>query len=600
MEILVCQDEAHEAQTVVKKIRELYLAQPESERRYDRIAVLYRAHHHRGALVEFLRKSEIPFHVQGGAALFEQSEIKELVAFLRALADPEDSVSLFRLLSHPTWQIPSDDLAVLSRLAHARGVGLRRILPEAPALALSGASATAVAQLSAQLDRFSAEASRVKVGPLVLRVVEESFLRLPMISLGRFLSLLYRYQELHPQAQDLASFLWYLDSLMAAGGDGASEEDPPAGDQVRLMTIHQAKGLEFDWVILLRMIQGRFPARGRPDPLAFPAGLMKEALPQGDHHLQEERRLCYVGLTRARRGLAVTTQERLYHRPSVFLQEMRQGVAPEGIRWIPAPAVAQEPAQDREGPPRPSPGAFPLPTTLSFTQLETYRTCPLKYQYSYLYQIPTPPTPQMNFGIDLHQCLEQLFREASKGGVPPLPQWLESFRKLHVPGRYGEPYQDEEYRRLGEELLAGFYRRQEGRFDPPLFVEKAFTMRFQDFFIRGVIDRVDPCPEGGVEIIDYKSGKSKQEMGQEEQLQLRLYALACQEVFGLVPKRISFYYLRTHEKLSFEHRPEDQEKAKLQIEEILTQIRSGDFSPSPSPPKCRRCGFKNLCPASMA
>jgi len=177
---------------------------------------------------------------------------------------------------------------------------------------------------------------------------------------------------------------------------------------------------------------------------------------------------------------------------------------------------------------------------------------------------------------------------------------LDDFRRRASPGRYGEPFQDQEYQHLGVELLTAFYNKNEGRFAPPLFVEKAFSLQWGDAAIRGVVDRIDPLPEGGVEILDYKSGKPKEEADSDEQLQLRLYALACREVFQLEPKRLSFYFLKNNQKLSFELKPSDLVETKEKILELIRQIRTGDFTPTPSQPKCRRCDFRNLCPASKA
>jgi len=605
VQAVVCRDELDEAQKVIETIRFLTEKEPAGS-----VAVLYRAHHHKDRLAEALRGAGIPFVVHGGVALFDQEEIKDLVSFLRVLHDPSDSVHLFRILSHPIRGIPAVDLMAISRSAKERRIPLSEALRVVSDLPVSSSTKESVRKLLTELEGLGPDAARTGAGSLVPRVVEETSLRTvfragdPLIHLGRFLRFVYRYAQAHPKSTDLDAFLWYLDSYQQAGGDPQDdEEEETVGDQVRLMTIHQAKGLEFDWVILLGMVQGRFPARGRPEAIPFPVELMKEPLPQGDYHLQEERRLCYVACTRARRGLFFMTQERLYHQPSLFVREMSQGAAPEEFQWR-LDSKDQAGFSDRvrriTDVAQEKTAALPIPTKFSYTQLETYRYCPMKYQYQYLYQIPVRPTPQMSFGIDLHGCLEHFFRRIMEGQVPPLEKLLESFRETFALGRYGEPYQEEEYRRLGMELLTAFYRKNEGNFAPPLFVERSFSLTLGDVGLHGVIDRVDPLPEGGIEIIDYKTGKPKKKADSGEQLQLQLYALACREVFQLEPRRTSFYFLRSGEKLSYEQKPEALEKAKTQAMELVQAIRSGDFTPTPSLMKCRFCDFRKLCPASMA
>ena len=660
VEVMNCQDELREASAVIERIRQLYQAQPVSERRWDRMVVLYRAHAHRDRLVEVLRETGIPFSVRGGSSLFERSEIKDLIAFLRVLQDPSDSVSLFRLLAHPVWAIPVEDLLAVGRSAKERDLSITQVLGKESELNLAEGTRAAFQRLLKELAQMRGHILRAGIEQLVPQVAEKSFLKVvfrlptdqerdPLIWLGRFLRLTYRYAQNYTLGRDLASFLWYLDSVMRApNSDFSDEEEVSAGDCLRLMTVHQAKGLEFDWVILLGLVQGRFPARGRSEPVSFPVELMKEPLPEGDYHLQEERRLCYVACTRARRGLILMTQDRARHRPSLFVGEILEAglegkvvrtqtaaqPGTEGKRSIPSAWLEErrllelleeirsldpvdgsafeqamqrirelvgsaigsrrlQPAPRREAP-------LPIQERFSFSQLETYRYCPLKYVYAYIYRIPVRSTPQMFFGIDLHDCLETFYAQIMQGRVVSLQKLLVSFQRFHAPGRYGEPYQDKEYQRLGRQILSQFYRKHEGSFGVPLFVERPFALHLGDVLIQGIVDRVDPLPGGGVEVIDYKSGRPKEEATSDEQLQLRLYALAAKEVFQLEPRRVSFYYLRENRALSFEQRPEDYPQTQEQILGLVQQIRAGHFTPVPSTVKCRRCDFRNLCPASLA
>ena len=670
VEILVCQDERHEADVVTARLRELYEAQPASERRWANLAVLYRAHSHRDELVEALQRSGIPFSVRGGSKLMEQPAVRDLVALLQALWDSSDSVPFFRLLSHPVWAVPAEELMAVSRLAKETGLPISRVLESEGGAALPETVKKGMSQLRAELDGLRRQALRTGVDELVPQVIERSFLkvlfRLPAApgtdaptALSRFLRLTYQYAQNHPEENNLGAFLWYLDSVSRASADVyTEEEESELEDRVRLMTVHQAKGLEFDWVVLLEMVQGKFPGRNRSEAVPFPVELMKESLPKGDYHLQEERRLCYVACTRAKKGLILTTQDRSRKRPSVFVEEMKgqgqeervvvrtaeisdeslragvpagqaipAGISPatlaeerellelmervrktdpqDGAAFEQAVARIQELAARARGSAKreaPQRRALLNPNSkFSFSQLETFRYCGLKYLYSYVYRIPVRPTPIMLFGIDLHGCLENLYAAViEEGKVAPLEELLAAFRRLHVPGRYGEPFKDKEFRELGEKILRDFYKKHEGAFGVPLFVERSFSLQIGDAVIHGVIDRVDPIEGGGVEIIDYKSGKVKEKAKPEEQLQLRLYALAAKEVFNLEPRKISFYYLQKNQALSFDQNRSDFEETRAQIEDLVKLVRKGDFTPDPSQHKCGICDFKSLCPASLA
>jgi DNA helicase-2/ATP-dependent DNA helicase PcrA len=593
----------------------------------------------------------------------DQPQIRDLAALLRVLNDPNDSVSLFRLLAHSAWSIPSEDLLVMTRRAREQKTEIYPVLKTISDGEISADALGAVRKLLDQITQLREAAGRMEIDLLATHLVSESFLKVifllppaeqgdPWVLLGRFLRLVARYVQTYPKAARLADFLVYLECLekAPAADFGSDEESNDARqDGVRLMTVHQAKGLEFDEVILLGMVQNRFPSRAKSESIPFPLDLMKESLPKGDYHLQEERRLCYVACTRARRRLILLTQERPRYRPSVFLREMAAGApaeewkefrnsAPAGTVEETTEAVAAEPlTQQREwlslldrlrrtgpenaderkrligqiqsfaqsiepaAPPQsPSKKSFPLPERLSFSQMETYRYCPLKYLYAYIYRIPVKSAPYMLFGTDLHDTLEWFYQQRIEGNTPPLNELASHYEKLYAQGRYGETYVDAQYKKLGDQILQAYYRKHEKNWTTPLFLEKEFTLKVGDLSVQGFIDRIDPLPDGGVEIIDYKSGKPKSDADSDEQLQIRLYALAARDLFGLEPKRATFYYLRDQSALSFPQKPADLDATRDRVFELTQQIRSGNFDPTPSAVKCKWCDFKTLCLSSKA
>ena len=154
--------------------------------------------------------------------------------------------------------------------------------------------------------------------PLHLRGSDQPYLR-------RFAQFVREWQSKSETCR-LREFVEYLDYFAQAGGQINLEQD--SRDAVQLMTVHAAKGLEFDHVFVLRLTHRGFPMAPRATVLEFPAALMKEELPRGDFHIQEERRLFYVALTRARERLTLTTVLHKRSRPSVFIEDIlsaRQG-----------------------------------------------------------------------------------------------------------------------------------------------------------------------------------------------------------------------------------------------------------------------------------
>lgn len=678
VEVLVCQDSEDEAVQVVRILRHLKELEKLSGGWSD-AAVLYRAHAHRDVLVQALGQAGIPFVVHGGAGMLDHPAIRTVMAVLRVLHDPSDAVELFHLIEHPIWGIPIEDAVALNRTAKAQRVSLRKVLAKLSSspgstagVVISETGAEGAVRLHQELIRLE-KTAQAGVAALLTHLVERSAFRAmfqlpldaagdPLMALGRFLKFTYRYVNTNPEANPLDGFLWMLDSAIEAGIDPTEEPERLVGDRVRLMTVHQAKGLEFPWVIILGLVQGRFPSRARREPIPFPDDMMKESLPRGDFHQQEERRLCYVACTRAQQGLFLMTQDRAYHRTSTFVQEMaaetaeripdsqdspdRAGENPSEGRFLKFSLTevknrpcgnftyerevlellqqirqaqpedeavftrslerlkqlaaglrqVQPPKADTAGPQ----SLLPKDPHFSFSQLDSYRDCPLKFKYRYVYQIPVRSTPAMNFGTDLHVCLESFYLQVMKGNVPKLAELLDTFGRSVFPGRYGDPVQDETYQKLGVQILKDYYKKHEGAFTVPLMLEKAFLLDWGQAKVRGFIDRIDPLPDGGVEIMDYKSGKPKTKATADEQLQLRIYALAARESMDLKPKRISFYYLKSNEKLSYEPTDVELEATKERVMGLAVQIRSGDFTPKPDMMKCRWCDFKNLCPSSAA
>ncbi len=144
--------------------------------------------------------------------------------------------------------------------------------------------------------------------------------------------------QLKSETSRLAEFVEYLDYFVQAGGQINLEQE--GGDAVQLMTVHAAKGLEFDHVFVLRLTARGFPMAPRTSVLEFPEALMKEEVPKGDFHIQEERRLFYVALTRARERLTLSTVVHKRSKPSVFLDDILSAprIARENVKQV-APAV---------------------------------------------------------------------------------------------------------------------------------------------------------------------------------------------------------------------------------------------------------------------
>ena len=290
-----------EAQWVAGELERLHRAGA----KWRTFAVLYRGHAHRDKLVEVLKARKIPFVIKN-LSILSHRLVRDVIAYLRLIDQSSNDVACARVLAMPAWGLEASDLVRLAeRTAKSKGASLWDTVQSAQnELPFSGGDGHAgelielITELRKKAYRLtSAElmdelAETLEIGSAVSKEDRKYFDRLAQF---------VREWQPKSETQRLKEFVEYLDYFEQAGGSINLEQEP--GDAVQLMTVHAAKGLEFDHVYVLRLIQRGFPAGERPRVLEFPAELIKEEQPQGSFHIQEERRLFYVAVTRARQPL---------------------------------------------------------------------------------------------------------------------------------------------------------------------------------------------------------------------------------------------------------------------------------------------------------
>ncbi len=287
-------------------------------------AVLYRKHTHRDKLLEALRRRAIPFVIKRFSIL-SSTIVRDLLAYLRLIAVPSDNVACARVLAAPYWGLEPRDLVRLAERAeknHRRPLSeeLDAVQGELPFARVG----THLPELVSMLNRLRQTARRVTTSELLDELIRSlEVAPLPSDADHFYLERLAEFVKAWEQRSEgtkLRDFIEYLDFFEEANGD-ICLEDEPSDDAVQLMTVHSAKGLEFPHVFILHLNKRDFPSGTRPVMFEFPAELMKEEKPEGDFQIQEERRLFYVALTRARQRLTLSTIVNKFKKPSPFLDD---------------------------------------------------------------------------------------------------------------------------------------------------------------------------------------------------------------------------------------------------------------------------------------
>ncbi|XFA73508.1 UvrD-helicase domain-containing protein [Thermosynechococcaceae cyanobacterium Okahandja] len=310
--------ETDEAYFVAQKIKTLSGDRLEPD--WGRFAILYRTNAQSRPFEDALVRANIPYTVVGGLKFYDRKEIKDILAYLRLLQNPQDTISLRRIINVPRRSIGKTTLERLNDAAQTLGLPLWELISDAESMVpLAGRASRALQQFVALVQKLRTLVDDIGLPELVKAVIEETGYRRELENDGTDESLdrLQNLAELVNAAQQFseenegATLSEFLNSSALASD--LDTVDSEAG-VVSLMTLHAAKGLEFPVVFLVGLEQGLFPNyRSLNDPLA----------------LEEERRLCYVGITRAQEQLFLNFAQsrRLYGRsedaiPSQFLSEL--------------------------------------------------------------------------------------------------------------------------------------------------------------------------------------------------------------------------------------------------------------------------------------
>lgn len=231
---------------------------------------------------------------------------------------------------------------------------------------------------------------------------------------------------------------------------------------------------------------------------------------------------------------------------------------------------------------------------LSASDIETYRSCPLRYKFARVLRIPTPATRHQRFGIAVHQVLERY--HAQGGGT--LEQLLGLLEECWRRAGFGFEQDDRDLREKAITALRRYHERLAQQRSEPVWFERAFSFSLGRHHVRGRVDRVDRLPDGGYELIDYKTGRPRSEQQLQQDIQLSLYAIAAKESWQLEAASQSYYYLLDDVKVPLPRSGGESEWVRQTAVEIAEAILRERFEPTPSPSACGMCDFKIVCPVA--
>jgi RecB family exonuclease len=232
---------------------------------------------------------------------------------------------------------------------------------------------------------------------------------------------------------------------------------------------------------------------------------------------------------------------------------------------------------------------------LSFSSISSYQNCPLSYKFSYLDKLPRKRSPQLSFGSSIHTALAYLYN-VSLPKPPPLEDVLNHLEKVWERDGYQDETEEKLYLEDAKRILTNFYHTNVGDFRVPVALEQKFKVKMDGYTLAGIIDKMDKLPGGGYEIIDYKTSRRLPPKSRvDEDLQLSIYHLAAQEVWGIEPEKLTLYFVIPNQKMSTSRTKKDIEGIKEIIQETIEDIQSQKFEARENP-LCPWCDFQAHCP----
>ena len=592
----------NEADLIAKEIEKLG---SEEKYKWSDFGILVRANNHSEPVMRALSRHGIPYQFFGPGRLFKQPEIIDLISYLKVLYDFEDSVAFYRVVSNEHFDIKPRDIAAIGNYAKKFNLSLFEASEKIDEILVSDETKKKIDKLLGIIKKHLGLIRKETAGQILYYYLEDTGLIQKLLlptsvdaeakakNISKFFDKLKTY-EVDNEDATVPAIAGWLDLSMELGESPlAANEDWTEINAVNILTVHSAKGLEFPVVFLINLVSQRFPTNERREQIPISDDLIKEVLPVGDYHLEEERRLFYVGMTRAK--------ERLYFTAADYYGEGKREkkLSPFIFEALGDKAVSAEKKENKvnqlsfldygikakSGKDTPNQDSPLHIDYLSYSQIETFKTCPLHYKLKYILKVPTPSSASASFGTAMHATLKNFFEEVS-GGVKPSDKLLyDLLEKNWIKEGYKSRSHERDFFEKGKIYLSGFLKQEFNAKTKVVLLEQQFTIPLgNNLRIGGRFDRVDDLGGGEIEIIDYKTGATiPTQKDVDKNLQLSFYALAANKIptepFFKIPEkiRLSLYYLDQQQKLSTVRSMKQLESAVAEISKVREEIEKSDF-----------------------
>ncbi|MCD4705097.1 ATP-dependent helicase [bacterium] len=634
IEVLKARDEKDEVREVIKKIHSIL--KKEKDLSWNDFAILVRANAHAKPFTIGLQEANIPYQFVASRGLYEKEIVLDIIAYLKLLDNYHESSAVWRVLNFSFWKLPAKEIINFSHMARKKAISIYAVIKNINYyLKVDEKTQKTLNNIVNLVEKHTRLALNKNVWVVIWNFLNDSgYLKyidtLPELEkqeifsyLGQFYKRIQSFEKDNDSTK-VRDFIEFFNLEIESGERGKLNSEVDEGPEtVKIMTVHGAKGLEFKYVFIIGLVDKRFPSISRREKIEIPNKLVKEILPEGDIHLQEERRLFYVAMTRAKKGLYFTWASdyggaRL-KKPSKFLQELNLIKLEEDLKTE-KKVFNKEDLEIKDIKVKSAITKADLkkliPQQYSFTQIRAYQSCPRQYYYSHILKIPLQGKAVFSYGKTMHLTMQRFFQLilnrsqqtqadlfdtsiSEKSTTNKLGVSLEELLKIYEESWINDWFDDQgskkKYKDQGRKSLREFYKKLEKKLPNVKFLEKGFNLKVGSYSFKGEIDRVDIL-DGGVQIVDYKTGHSKEKLSIDDKQQLLIYQIAYESIFKEKVKNLKFYYLNDNTEVDFLGNQKDLTRVTDKLIDTIQKINSCDFTAQPNDFICKYCDFKGICP----
>ena len=604
------------------------------EYKFSDVAILVRANSHADDIVSVLRYYGIPYKFSGKKTLYSRPEVKCLISFLKVVCDYKDDLNLFNLLQMEVWGLKTSDFMEVFGNARREKIPSFKFLKSVldgrrENFAKKSFTKEGLQSFKQLMDILEKSFEKVKEGRATSQILydflcDSGYLKslesddtaennFKLQNISKFFELIKKFEQ-ENKGTNIFEYLDYLEYSVDIGETPSIDDDVFAEyDAVNVYTVHGAKGLEFPVVFMPSLVKGRFPGRNMSDTLPVPEELVKEKLPDEEgekSNIQEERRLFYVGATRAMDKLFLSAAQYYgearsrKNKPSIFLNELLSRDVVDELDAVERKKFSfAKNICNIDGDIDPASLPKDFGKRISYSEINDYEACPKKYRYKYVLKIPVPLTHNAIFGSVIHLTLKdfyKLVKGANEGfeGFLEKPN-LDDLYRLYEKHWRSEGFESKEHegekKKKGYEMLKKFFEEIHTGNEKILDLEQRFKFKVEDIIVSGAVDRIDILEDGVVELIDYKTGKAKKQKEVDNDIQLTIYGIFAKESMKVNEVKASLMFLDEGIKMETEMDEKKMDEVKKKVVDVAGAIGRCEFKAKPDYFGCRFCDYKGIC-----